>query len=112
MIAYAAGALGLEQLQLSDEALVEAVAGGVAEAFPGRVPASIDAQPVRWPLMPLSGGAYVAWAPGQLSAWYGPLREGTGRLRFAGEHTAELSGYMEGAVRSGRRAAEQIVSSA
>jgi monoamine oxidase len=108
MIAYAAGALGLEQLGLSDEALVRAVGRGVAEAFPGRVPSPVDAQPVRWPLMPLSGGAYVAWAPGQLSAWYGRLREGTGRIRFAGEHTAELSGYMEGAVRSGKRAAEQI----
>ena len=58
--------------------------------------------------MPYSRGAYVAWAPGQLSAWYGPLREGHGRLRFAGEHTAELSGYMEGAVRSGLRVAAEI----
>ena len=91
---------------------MEAVSGGVAEAFPGRVPAPVEAQPVRWPLMPYSGGAYVAWAPGQLSAWYGPLRAGHGRLRFAGEHTAELSGYMEGAVRSGLRVADEINASA
>jgi monoamine oxidase len=108
LIAYAAGARGERQLGLSDEALVEAVGAGVAEAFPGEVPDPAEAQPVRWPLMPFSGGAYVAWAPGQLGAWYGPLREGTTRLRFAGEHTAELSGYMEGAVRSGQRVASEI----
>ena len=108
LTSYASGDLGLEVLDLSDDRLVAAVSEAVTEVFPGRVPDPIDAQPVRWPLMPYSGGAYVAWAPGQLSAWYGPLRAGTGRLRFAGEHTAELSGYMEGAVRSGLRAARQI----
>jgi monoamine oxidase len=108
LIAYAAGALGERQLELSDRALVDAVAAGVTATFPGQVPAPVEAQPVRWPLMPYSGGAYVAWEPRQLSAWYGPLREGTGRLRFAGEHTAELSGYMEGAVRSGQRVASEI----
>jgi monoamine oxidase len=108
LTSYAAGALGLARLKLTDDALAEVVAAGVAEAFGDPVPEPIEAQSVRWPLMPFSGGGYVAWAPGQMSAWYGPLREGTGRLRFAGEHTAELSGYMEGAVRSGRRAAEQI----
>ncbi len=108
LVSYSAGTLGERMLELSDEEVVEASTSGVAEAFPGRVPAPIDARPVRWPLEPFSGGGYVAWAPGQLSAWYGPLREGTGRLHFAGEHTAELSGYMEGAVRSGRRVADQI----
>lgn len=108
LVSYSSGDLGLEMLELSDAEVVEAVTAGVAEVFPGSVPEPVEAQPVRWPLMPYSGGAYVAWAPGQLSTSYGPLREGTGRLRFAGEHTAELSGYMEGAVRSGHRAAEQI----
>ena len=110
LTAYASGDLGVEMLELSDEQVIAAVSDGVSEAFPGTVPDPIDAQPVRWPLMPYSGGAYVAWAPGQLSAWYTPLREGTGRLRFAGEHTAELSGYMEGAVETGLRAAQEIAS--
>jgi monoamine oxidase len=108
LISYAGGARGERQLGLSDRALIETVGRGVSEAFPGAVPDPTEAQPVRWPLMPYSRGAYVAWAPGQLGAWYGPLREGTGRLRFAGEHTAELSGYMEGAVRSGQRVASEI----
>jgi monoamine oxidase len=31
-----------------------------------------------------------------------------GRLRLAGEHTDEFSGFMEGALRSGARVAEAI----
>jgi monoamine oxidase len=59
------------------------------------------------------------WAQGSYSArsLASPLRDGdlsrpVGRLFFAGEHTAgEWHGLMEGALRSGRRAAEQILSS-
>jgi monoamine oxidase len=108
LTSYGAGDLGLSRLKLPDDALARAVAAGVADAFGGSVPEPLDARSVRWPLMPYSGGGYVAWAPRQMSAWYGPLREGTGRLLFAGEHTAELSGYMEGAVRSGQRVADRI----
>lgn len=108
LTSYAAGDLGLSRLEMPDGALAEVVAAGVAEAFGGGVPEPLEARSVRWPLMPYSGGGYVAWAPRQMSAWYGPLREGTGRLLFAGEHTAELSGYMEGAVRSGHRVAGRI----
>jgi monoamine oxidase len=108
LVSYAAGALGEAQLGLSTGEVVRSVSSGVVDAFPGRVPTASVAQPLRWPLKRYSGGAYVAWAPGQLSTWYAALRRGVGRLHFAGEHTAELSGYMEGAVRSGLRVAEEI----
>ena len=55
LTSYAAGDLGLSRLDLSDDALVRVVAGGVADAFPGPVPEPLDAQSVRWPLMPLLG---------------------------------------------------------
>jgi len=43
-----------------------------------------------------------------MAAFYPAFREGTGRIRFAGEHTSGLAGYMESAVRSGHRAAAQV----
>ena len=60
------------------------------------------------------------WVRGSYSArsLSSPLRDDDlvkpiGPLFFAGEHTAgEWHGLMEGALRSGRRAAEQILSSA
>jgi monoamine oxidase len=36
------------------------------------------------------------------------LRDGVGRILFAGEHTEVLIGYMESAIRSGHRIAAQI----
>jgi monoamine oxidase len=36
------------------------------------------------------------------------LRSGTGRVRFAGEHTESVAGYMESAVRSGHRVAREL----
>ena len=37
------------------------------------------------------------------------LRRPSGRIFFAGEHTAQFQGYMEGALESGQRAARQIM---
>jgi monoamine oxidase len=48
------------------------------------------------------------YKPRQLRAFWEPLRAGTDRLHFAGEHLESLAGYMESAVRSGMRAAARI----
>jgi monoamine oxidase len=48
------------------------------------------------------------YKPNQLSAYWEPLRAGTDRIHFAGEHTESLAGYMESAVRSGMRAAAHV----
>jgi monoamine oxidase len=43
-----------------------------------------------------------------MTRFYAALRRPLGRLILAGEHTDKFAGYMEGAVRSGRRAAAAI----
>jgi 4-methylaminobutanoate oxidase (methylamine-forming) len=62
-----------------------------------------------WAEDPLARGAYSAWDGPSLARRH--LFEGMhGAVAFAGEHTAgEHSGTMEGALRSGRRAAEQVL---
>jgi len=40
-----------------------------------------------------------------MKPYWNALRKPVGRLVLAGEHTAVFSGYMEGAIRSGQRAA-------
>jgi len=48
--------------------------------------------------------------PGVLTALGAPLREATGRVHWAGTETAdEWTGYMEGAVQSGERAAREVL---
>ena len=55
-----------------------------------------------------TGGGYAVHHPGQFLRFWPVLRAGTGRIRFAGEHTETLAGYMESAVRSGHRVAHEL----
>lgn len=68
---------------------------------------------VRWDEdQPLSGGAYMHWAPGQIKPWAERVTQPSGRLYFAGEHTSFLHTGMEGAMESGERAAYAIIEAA
>lgn len=62
-----------------------------------------------WPSDPWVGGSYSFPAPGQIMTQGPALRDGIGRLHFAGEHTCyRFAGYMEGALQSGVAAARRI----
>ncbi|MDZ8183873.1 MAG: NAD(P)/FAD-dependent oxidoreductase [Nostoc sp. ChiSLP02] len=64
-----------------------------------------------WSTDPWSQGSYCYFAPADLKTWRSDFSYSTGRFILAGEHTAPLEycGYMEGAIRSGQRAAQQIL---
>lgn len=56
----------------------------------------------------LVGGAYLAYGPGEISLYWRMWEKPLGRVIFAGEHTDALyPGTLEGALRSGQRAAGQ-----
>jgi len=58
---------------------------------------------------PWARGSYAAYAPGQYTRYYGYVGKPEGAIHFAGEHTALANqGFLEGAVASGERAAEEI----
>jgi monoamine oxidase len=62
-----------------------------------------------WAEDPLARGAYSAWDGASLGRRH-LFERMHGSVAFAGEHTAgEHSGTMEGALRSGRRAASQVL---
>ncbi|NWH64944.1 AOFB oxidase, partial [Geococcyx californianus] len=58
-----------------------------------------------------SGGCYTAYFPPGIMTQYGRIiRQPIGKIYFAGTETAtEWSGYMEGAVQAGERAAREIL---
>jgi monoamine oxidase len=57
----------------------------------------------------LAGGAYLAYGPGEISRYWRLWEQPLGRIVFAGEHTDALyPGTLEGALRSGQRAAAQV----
>jgi monoamine oxidase len=66
---------------------------------------------VDWDAEPWARGAYAWFRPGQLTSVLPTLLAPEGRIHFAGEHTASASGWMEGALQSGRRAAAEVLAS-
>jgi monoamine oxidase len=56
------------------------------------------------------GAMFAHYAPGVLTGFGRALREPCGRIHWAGTETATLwSGSIEGAVRSGERAADEVM---
>lgn len=80
----------------------DAVYPEMAKAATGR------SSTMAWRNEAFTGGGYAAFKPGQMAPFFSTIRAGAGRIRFAGEHTCELLGYMESAVRSGHRVASEI----
>jgi monoamine oxidase len=87
---------------------VREAVGGVDRVYPGSANRAIAAASIQWPEEPYTGGSYTAYAPGQMTKYHAALRRPVGRIILAGEHTDTFNSYMEGAVRSGRRAAAAI----
>jgi monoamine oxidase len=53
-------------------------------------------------------GAYAWYKPGQMSSLLPHVARPEGRVHFAGEHASSLFGWMQGALESGNRAAQEI----
>jgi monoamine oxidase len=101
-----------EQLAGSDPAMesgrflreADALFPGIANAYTGVSLAS------QWRANPFSLGAYSCYAPGQWTSVAGWEGTPVGKLHFAGEHCSRDSqGFMNGAVETGRKAAQAIV---
>jgi monoamine oxidase len=61
-----------------------------------------------WSKDPYALGAFSAPEPGDVTAHLQALQRPHGRIHFAGEHTTVLRASMEGALRSGIRAATEV----
>ncbi|HUQ07863.1 MAG TPA: NAD(P)/FAD-dependent oxidoreductase [Kofleriaceae bacterium] len=78
--------------------------------FPGSQAAYIANSAVRqhWPTAPFALGSYACYRPGQ-AGYSGNEGARDGNFHFCGEHTSiDFQGYMEGAVETGLRAADEI----
>ncbi|MGL4882463.1 MAG: flavin monoamine oxidase family protein, partial [Waterburya sp.] len=61
-----------------------------------------------WTKDPLSMGGWAYPTESQEKNLFDELRRKEGRIYFAGEHTAEKRGWLQGALDSGLRAAKEI----
>lgn len=85
------------------------VAETIDRVFPGLHDQALSFHDYSWQRDPWARGAYGIAEPGQAYAWKDNLARAEGRLHFAGEHTSlEYPAWIEGAVRSGHRAADEV----
>ncbi|MFT3866197.1 MAG: FAD-dependent oxidoreductase [Solirubrobacterales bacterium] len=83
-------------------ARIDRAVPGLAAGFDG------DAWLDHWASDPWTHGSYAAFEPGQYTRYWGFVDRPEGRLLFGGEHTAlSAQGFLEGAVRSGERCANE-----
>jgi monoamine oxidase len=109
LAAYTTGKSGVLYSSVADGVRVLLVADEIDDIYPGsRVLLKASATQA-WTNDRWSRGTIAAYAPGQLSTFWPLLRAPHGRLYFAGEHADAFVGSMEGALRSGRRAAAAIL---
>ena len=109
LTAFTTGDEGAALSGLSDDARIRKVQAGVDRVYPGSQRlTSGHAATTAWAREAFTGGAYACFRPGQVIAFWPTLRAPLGPIRFAGEHTEALAGYMESAVRSGERVALDI----
>lgn len=64
---------------------------------------------ISWGKDPYALGAYAHYAPGQVSRLRPTMAQPWQRVHFAGEHTADVSPGMEGAVESAERAVDEVL---
>lgn len=61
-----------------------------------------------WHEDPWARGAFTYFEPGQMATLLPVAQRAEGRIHFAGEHTSAWHGWMNGALESGNRAAEEV----
>jgi monoamine oxidase len=108
---YTGGEPGAKLAALSDAARIHLAMSEIEKLFPGSSDIIENTATMAWPNEPYTRAAYVAFAPGEVTAHWTTLFEPVGRLFFAGENATPIQGFMEGAVESGQRAAAIIISS-
>ncbi|MBE7380390.1 MAG: flavin monoamine oxidase family protein [Leptolyngbya sp. SIO1E4] len=105
LTAYVSGKYGRQLAAMVEGDRIQTALAQLEEIYPGAENSLMAAKSYVWAHDPWVGGSYSAYGPGQMTTLWPALRRPYGRLLFAGEHTDTYIGYMEGAVRSGQRAA-------
>jgi monoamine oxidase len=97
--------------QLTEDERRKAVLDAVAERFGDKALSPVDYLEQNWAVERYSGGGMIAHTPPGVLTEFGPaLREPCGRIHWAGtESSAVMYGFIDGAVRSGERAATEVM---
>ena len=110
LVTFSDGEVARTWSERSAEERKRAVLGELVRFFGPSAAEPIAFVEKNWLLDPWARGCYVGvMGPGTMTAYGSALREPCGRIHWAGTETAtEWMGYIEGAIQSGHRAAEEV----
>ena len=109
LVAFSGGPAAEQTREWAPASRIEQHVAALEKMYRGIRPAFVRARYMDWPGDAWTKGSYSFPAPGQVTSQGPTLRQGIGRLHFAGEHSSYgFMGYMEGALESGAAAARRI----
>ncbi len=105
------GPTARDMCALEAEERRELILAELANRFGSKARSPVDFIEQNWTVERYSGGGMISHAPPGVLTEYGPaLREPCGRIHWAGtESSAVMCGWVDGAVRSGERAASEVM---
>ena len=111
LVSFSDGAAAREWSPRTPEERKQAVLAELVRFFGPQAAQPLDFAEKDWNTDPWSRGCYVGvTGPGTLTAFGEALREPCGRIHWSGTETAtEWMGYLDGAIQSGHRAAEEVL---
>lgn len=111
LVAFIVGDAAREAARLTESTRRQAVLAALARFFGPEAEQPIAYVDKVWEADEWSAGCYTGvMAPGVMTAVGDTLRRPCGRLHFAGtESAAEGTGYIEGAIEAGQRAAGEVI---
>jgi monoamine oxidase len=110
LVSFSDGDVARTWTERSPDARKQAVLSEFVRFFGAQAATPVVFVEKNWLEDPWSRGCYVGvMGPGTMTAWGSALREPCGRIHWAGTETAtEWMGYIEGAIQSGYRVAEEV----
>jgi monoamine oxidase len=105
---YMAGAQARQMTAMKEGERVSSALGLVERVHP-RVRQHFEVGATKcWDEDEWARGAYAWYKPGQMTSLLPHVARPEGRIHFAGEHASSLFGWMQGALESGNRAAQEV----
>ena len=109
LISYTSGDYADADIDASEAEIIASKRAQIETMYPGADALFESANVHAWHREEYTMGGYTAYGPGQVMAYWNAFRQPHGKVYFAGEHTDDkFIAYMEGAVRTGFRVAEEI----
>jgi len=112
LAATTGGEMGRRTLGMTPDASLSLGVDLMADAFPAIRSEFEKGVVYRWSTEPWTRGAFALYRPGQMTTLMPVLASAESGLHFAGEHTSIWTGWMEGALESGERAAREVLNAA